>query len=409
MAWSSSNDGYYDSKDEEDYEPEGIEVSKDEILEMAKERLQQLFPFHCAETTRSVSAFMAEAETCLGDVHKHEALLEFITTMPDELDKQRMSRMILDLFNEQQEQENFPTRITNKYMNHVLVCIIQYLFECPSEEWMGYVMDIVNKAHQLHLNLRKIEHAALKDRLEKLISQGNFAQRPWEPTCCFYMNYGRCRFGERCRFHHPPERLSAADEKNHDSDAAADRLFKDMTCCQDVLLLLDGMADTDGPAPPPVDNAADDVADSPFAELVRPRSKRKARPAPPRPAPPRPEDEAIRRGLAHLGLPATAGGERGDAASRGRTRDAVQRIQQERAAEYLPFLATERYAELARQARELAASELCALSRREALSESAAVVRPAPAALREVGGISAGKVGHFCSSHAPPHRTSGPQ
>ncbi|CAA7016251.1 unnamed protein product [Microthlaspi erraticum] len=36
-----------------------------------------------------------------------------------------------------------------------------------------------------------------------------YPQRPGQPECDFYMKTGECKFGERCRFHHPADRLSA--------------------------------------------------------------------------------------------------------------------------------------------------------------------------------------------------------
>jgi serine/threonine-protein kinase/endoribonuclease IRE1 len=33
-----------------------------------------------------------------------------------------------------------------------------------------------------------------------------FPERPGEPECTFYMKTGRCKFAERCVFHHPPPR-----------------------------------------------------------------------------------------------------------------------------------------------------------------------------------------------------------
>lgn len=32
-----------------------------------------------------------------------------------------------------------------------------------------------------------------------------FPQRPGQPICDFYQKTGHCRFGEACRFDHPPE------------------------------------------------------------------------------------------------------------------------------------------------------------------------------------------------------------
>jgi hypothetical protein len=401
MAWSpsgsefGSNDDLYGEFD--DYEHEGEEEDDDDDeeeedeeaskVEMAKERLTQLYPFqHGSQvSTESESLFMAEAQNCLYDVHEHEAVLEFIATMPDELEKQRICRMILDLFTTQHEQQYFPARMTNKYSNHVLVCIIEYLFECPSEEWMGHVMDIVNKARHLHLKLRKIDHCISQDRLKKLTSKTKFAQRPGKPTCDFYMDNGFCRFGDCCRFHHPTDRLlGPAHEENREQDEATDMLFEDIARCQDVLLLLE----KPGPEGLPTEPAAAADADSPFAELVRPKSKRKARPAPPHP-----DDEALRRGLVRLGLPVP-----GDQAARGRVRDAVLRLQQARAVDYLKALAAVRFAALAYRAEavELAGLERCAappLRDRPSDARPAANGRPA---LREVGRLLPSKVS-ICS------------
>jgi hypothetical protein len=420
MAWSTSGsefgsnddlygfDGYeYEEEEEEgddDEEEEDEEAFKVKVIEMAKERLVQLYPFqHGSEvSTESESLFMVEAKTCLDHVHAHEAVLEFIATMPDELEKQRICRMILDLFNTQREQQYFPARMTNKYANHVLVCIIEYLFECPSEEWMGHVMDIVNKAHHLHLKLRKIDHSIAQDRLKKLTSKKKFAQRPGKSTCDFYMDNGFCRFGEDCRFHHPTDRLlGPAHEENREQDEATDMLFDDIARCQDVLLLLENPGHEGLPAEP----AASADADSPFAELVRPKNKRKARPPPPRPG-----DEALRRGLVRLGLPA---GAPGDQAARGRARDAALRLQQVRAVDYLKALAAVRFAGLARRAE---AVELAGPERRAAppvRERPAANGRHASAALREDGRLLPSKVSkflllawralEFSLSHTPSH------
>lgn len=38
------------------------------------------------------------------------------------------------------------------------------------------------------------------------MDSGQYPERPGEPDCSYYIRTGLCRFGETCRFNHPPNR-----------------------------------------------------------------------------------------------------------------------------------------------------------------------------------------------------------
>ena len=308
------SDYWEEEEEEEEDEDEDGEKSKEYIIARARECLEELFASQ--HKSNLEFAFIHEMESYLCSAYEHEAILEFIVTVPNELDKQCVCRTILDLF---LDSSNFPMRITNQYANHVLVSMLQYLFQCTEEEWMRYVLDIVEKARGVHLSLRTLEHRMLKEQLSKIKPSRICVQRPGQPVCEYYMESGRCGFGDCCRFHHPKERLVLGNgyEQQTEQDDAHDRAFDNIVLCRELLRLLDGGIDACPAAPP----RSGDDADSPFAELVKAKSKRKSHAAAPHP-----DGAPLWNGLRSLGINAT--GVLTDPASRERARDAVLRIQQ---------------------------------------------------------------------------------
>jgi hypothetical protein len=353
--YEDSDFGGYSDQEDEGTDEEDTE-SRDCILERTKCSLTAAFPFqHSPDGSRSDYAFIREAEKCLTDVCKHEAILEFMVTISEELDKQHLCRIILDLCNDPQRPQLLQTRITNKYTNHVLVCILQYLFDaCSAKEWMKYIMDMVDRARAAHLDLRVLEKSVIQEKIKKLKPHQIYPQRPDQPTCDFYMGRGHCGRGDQCRFHHPKERqLGRELEETKDKDDEDDRVFDTIVLCREVLLLLEGDVD------PSVLHALEKSdagggggdADSPFAELVKPKSRRKAHAAAPRP-----DNAPLRHGLSRLDVRVDLAGVLTDPAQRASARNQVLRLQQECIAEFLPALGTDRFAALARRAENEASS-----------------------------------------------------
>lgn len=45
-----------------------------------------------------------------------------------------------------------------------------------------------------------------------------FPIRPTEPSCSYYLRYGTCKFGQICKFHHPPKHQTSAHYNNNSVD-----------------------------------------------------------------------------------------------------------------------------------------------------------------------------------------------
>ncbi|CAF2101900.1 hypothetical protein BRARA_E02837 [Brassica rapa] len=72
-------------------------------------------------------------------------------------------------------------------------------------------LGLINSAASLYQTLAQPSVDVYNHALGALTA--TYPQRPGQPECDYYMKTGECKFGERCRFHHPADRLNATSKQ----------------------------------------------------------------------------------------------------------------------------------------------------------------------------------------------------
>ncbi|CAH8359841.1 unnamed protein product [Eruca vesicaria subsp. sativa] len=93
-------------------------------------------------------------------------------------------------------------------LNYPLAAGINYPLVSPTTANLN--LGLVNSAASLYQTLAQPTANVYNNVLGAL--SATYPQRPGQPECDYYMKTGDCKYGERCRFHHPSDRLNATSK-----------------------------------------------------------------------------------------------------------------------------------------------------------------------------------------------------
>ncbi|XP_010260865.1 PREDICTED: zinc finger CCCH domain-containing protein 37 isoform X2 [Nelumbo nucifera] len=115
-----------------------------------------------------------------------------------------------------------------------LIATSESLPERPGEPDCPYFL----KTQKCKFGFRcKFNHP--KDKIDSLVGSEavELPERPSEPTCAFYMKTGKCKFGASCKFHHPKDiQIPVSGQENGNGEETETVTINDETMAADVNL-----------------------------------------------------------------------------------------------------------------------------------------------------------------------------